>query len=253
MIVIFSEKFFKVYDTDPAAAAGRLEPTYNLMKNDPFYEFMEPKIATEQDILRAHTKEHYNRIKRSDQYEMAMLSAGGAIMAADLAYEKNPCFGLIRPPGHHASADDCWGFYFFNNIAISILKLIDQKKISSAFILDFDLHIGDGTINILGNIENIKIFNPTSVNENIYLNSIKKELDKLEKNSVDLICASAGFDNAQGDWGNVISTEGYRTIGSLLKEYSIKICEGRRFAILEGGYNYTLLAKNINAFCKSFF
>jgi len=27
-------------------------------------------------------------------------------------------YALCRPPGHHASADSCWGFCYFNNIAI---------------------------------------------------------------------------------------------------------------------------------------
>ncbi|MHA1338695.1 MAG: histone deacetylase family protein [Promethearchaeota archaeon] len=252
MKVIFNKKFFEVYDADPAAAAGRLEPTYNLMRKDSFYEFIEAKAATEGDILRAHTREHYERIKRSPQYEMAMLSAGGAIQTAELAFQKEPSFGFIRPPGHHASRDSCWGFCFFNNMSIALLKLISERKIAKAFILDFDLHTGDGNINILGDREGIVIFNPSDPSENLYLKSIKQQLDQLKSEDVDIICASAGFDNAIGDWGNTLSREGYRTIGLWLKDYSLKLCEGRRFAILEGGYNHRLMAQNIDAFCKGF-
>jgi len=68
-------------------------------------------------------------------------------MAAELAIEGKPSFGLIRPPGHHASPDSCWGFCYFNNIAIAIRRLIDEGRVKKALIIDFDLHFGDGTFN----------------------------------------------------------------------------------------------------------
>ena len=93
MKLIFDKKFFESYDYDPAAEVGRLEPTIELIKDDSFYEFVKPKPATEKDILRAHSKNHYERIKRSGQYEMSMLAAGGAIITAELGYNKQPAFG----------------------------------------------------------------------------------------------------------------------------------------------------------------
>lgn len=251
MKVVFDKEFFKVYTSDPAAEENRLEPIIEKIKNDPFYEFVQPRSAEDADILRAHTKRHFESIKQNPIiFNISLLAAGGAIKAAELAAENNPLFALIRPPGHHASADSCWGFCFFNNMAIALLKLMSEGKISSAFILDFDLHTGDGNINILQKKKNIKILNPSSNSEINYLKSIKKTIDSLE--NVDIICASAGFDNAVGDWGNTLTTDGYAKIGSMLKESSERLCEGRRFAILEGGYNFNLMPTNFDAFCKSF-
>ncbi len=89
------------------------------------------------------------RVRREGVYDIAALAAGGAIQTAAIGLTE-PCFGLIRPPGHHASAASSWGFCYFNNMAVALEKLYREKKIGTAFILDFDLHFGDGTVNILG-------------------------------------------------------------------------------------------------------
>jgi acetoin utilization deacetylase AcuC-like enzyme len=144
MKIVFHERYYDSnYAMDPAASAGRLEGIINLMKKNPEYEFITPEPAKKEDILRAHTERHYNYVKKDPLlYELASLAAGGAILAAEDAYRENPTFAVIRPPGHHASADSCWGFCYFNNISISLLKLYSEGKIKSAFVLDFDLHTG---------------------------------------------------------------------------------------------------------------
>ena len=138
------------------------------------------------DIFRAHTKTHVDQIKRNSMInDIAILAAGGAIKAAELAYNKQPTFALIRPPGHHASGNSCWGFCYYNNMAIALLKLIEENKIKSAFILDFDLHTGDGTINILGHLPTIHILNPNPNNEFEYIKTVKDSLESL--NNVNII------------------------------------------------------------------
>ena len=79
---------------------------------------------------------------------------------------------------------------------------------------------------------------------------MKKIIKELLKFDIQLL--GAGFDNAMGDWGNTLTTDGYTKIGSILKESSERLCGGRRFAILEGGYNFNLIPTNFDAFCKSF-
>ncbi len=193
MNIIFHEKFHETYDSDPAAAPGRMEPIMRELKKYPLYKLISPPPAKLKDILRAHSARHIENIKRNDIiYTMALLAAGGAIKAAELACAGEPTFACIRPPGHHASRDSCWGFCFFNNMAVSLLKLEAEGKIKSAFILDFDLHTGDGNINILGEKPSFTILNPRSPQEEGYLKEISFVLNKA--GDCDIIAASAGFD-----------------------------------------------------------
>jgi len=175
---------------DPAAAEGRLDGIMEFFSNNTDdYKIITPEPATEKDILRAHTRRHYNEIKNEDPllFELASLAAGGAILAAEQAFDGNPSFAVIRPPGHHASGDSCWGFCYFNNISISLLKLFSEKKIKTAFVLDFDLHTGDGNINILSNRDDdfdVKIHNPGSSSRIKYIDEVKTYMDNL--NNIDI-------------------------------------------------------------------
>lgn len=255
MKIVFHEKYYNSeYAWDPAASAGRLEGIMNLISGNKEYEIIIPTPATEEDILRAHTSRHLRYIKKDQLlYELASLAAGGAILAAEEGYKSNPTFAVIRPPGHHASADSCWGFCYFNNISISLLKLYSEKKINSAFVLDFDLHTGDGNINILTNRNddfNVKILNPDSSSPNSYLKEVKSYMENLK--DVDIFVASAGFDQGIDDWGHLLSPENYFELGQLMKKYSEELCNGRRYALLEGGYNHYVLAKNVDSFCQGF-
>ena len=258
MKVVFHEKYYNSeYAWDPAASPGRLDGIIKIIldnKNKDQLEIITPRPATEEEILRAHGKRHYQHIKdRPLLYELASLAAGGAIIAAEEAYNGNPTFAVIRPPGHHASADSCWGFCYFNNMSISLLKLFSEKKIKSAFILDFDLHFGDGNVNILKNRDDgfkAKILNPDSSSSANYIKEVKEYLQNLKY--IDIFAASAGFDQGIEDWGHLLYPEDYTELGRLMKEYSEKLCKGRRYAILEGGYNHDVIGKNVYAFCKGF-
>ena len=255
MQIVFHEKYYNSdYSMDPAADGGRIKSIMEILSENENYKIITPQLASEEDILRAHTQRHLDYIKKDKLlYEMASLAAGGAIMAVEEAYKGNPTFAVIRPPGHHASADSCWGFCFFNNISISLLKLYSEKKINSAFILDFDLHTGDGNINILTNRKDdfkAKILNPRSGERIAYLNEVREYMDNLE--DIDIFVASAGFDEGIEDWGHKLYPEDYTRLGDLMKEYSKKLCNGKRYALLEGGYNHSVLGKNVNAFCQGF-
>jgi acetoin utilization deacetylase AcuC-like enzyme len=189
--------------------------------------------------------------RNSNLYEIASLAAGGAILAAEEAYNGNPSFAIIRPPGHHASANSAWGFCYFNNISISLLKLFSENKIESAFVLDFDLHTGDGNINILSNRDDdfiVNILNPKAYDRFEYLNEVENYMENLE--NIDIFVASAGFDEGIEDWGHKLYLQDYTKLGELMKKFSNKLCKGRRYGLLEGGYNHSVLGENVHAFCK---
>ncbi|MCX8176221.1 MAG: histone deacetylase [Candidatus Bathyarchaeota archaeon] len=249
MKVVFHPRYKEVYAPDPAAKAGRIESI--LKEIEGIYELLKPEPAKEEDLRKAHSQEHIDSIKRKPSlYEVACLSAGGAILAAELAIKGEPSFGLIRPPGHHANPNHCWGFCFFNNIAIAIKKLITEKRIKRALIVDFDLHFGDGTFNIFKNTNEATYFHLPTGDKTQQLKSLEKFLE--EEKNYEILAVSAGFDRGKEDWGGVFEVEDYKIIGQMIKKASQRNCQGKRFALLEGGYNHNVLGKNVKAFLAGF-
>jgi acetoin utilization deacetylase AcuC-like enzyme len=245
----------KTYDRTPAGAPGRLDTAVQVLSKSEDYEFVEPKPATKKQIRYAHDPTHVENVAKEGYggsngvvYRLAALAAGGAIKAGHIAAEGDPSFALVRPPGHHASRRGYWGFCYFNNVAISLLDLRAEGIIDSAFILDFDLHTGDGTINILGNDDAFVIVNPSSKGNEAYLQEVKETLSSSP--SVDIIVASAGFDQYEGDWGGNLSTDAFHKLGHLISEFAQEECNGRRYGVLEGGYNHEDLGRNVDAFCS---
>jgi acetoin utilization deacetylase AcuC-like enzyme len=243
MNVFFSTDFYRVYTSDPAAAAGRLEAVVDVISAH--VDFIACTPADNENLLAVHSSNHVERVRREGLHEIAALAAGGAIQAA-LAGLKSPSFALIRPPGHHASANSCWGFCFFNNMAVSLYYLKNKGLIDTAFVLDFDLHYGDGNVNILGDHRWIDVLNPESPDRRAYLEEVQQAL---MVTSADVIAVSAGFDNHRQDWGGLLTTNDYRTMGSWVYQAASKN-KGGCYGILEGGYNHEVLGKNVLAFLQ---
>lgn len=243
MKIVFHESFYQVYASDPAARAGRMEAIMEELT--PLVEIVQAIPASEDQILAVHTKAHVERVKAQGVYPVAALAAGGAIMAAEIGLTE-PCFGVIRPPGHHASSDSAWGFCYFNNMAIALEHWRRQGRIQKAYILDIDLHFGDGTDNILGGNENITVHNVSAGNREAYLLEVKREMEGCQ---ADLIGISAGFDNHEQDWGRTLKTSDFEEIGRMAKEAATR-CKGGCFAVLEGGYNHDVLGRNVLSLMK---
>ncbi|MFW5953538.1 MAG: histone deacetylase family protein, partial [Candidatus Natronoplasma sp.] len=189
------------YSLDPAAEEGRIKCILEELKSVDGLDFVEPKAVSREQLELVHDPHHIENVKqRGDKlYRMSKLSAGGALLAGKSAYEKDPSFAVIRPPGHHASPDSSWGFCYFNNMAVTIENLRFREKIKSAFIMDFDLHLGDGNINCLGEGSNIEIVNPSAEERADYLEKVENYLE--EANGFDILGVSAGFDQHIEDWG----------------------------------------------------
>lgn len=240
MKVVFHHDFYDVYVSDPAAEPGRMEAVVEEIEDD--VEFIDAKEADIEDIRRVHSEDHITGVRQEGLYAISALAAGGAVQAAEIGLTE-PCFGLIRPPGHHASSGSSWGFCYFNNMAIALEHLKAKDLIQTAFILDFDMHYGDGNVNSLENRDYVDILNPSSHDRSIYLHEVEKRLDECR---VDIIGISAGFDNHVDDWGGVLLTEDYFEMGRMVKKAAEK-SGGGYFAILEGGYNHDVIGKNAYA------
>ena len=240
MKVIFHDNFYGVYTSDPAAAVGRMEAVMEVVESH--VDFIKAEAASEADIAAIHTKAHIEHVKGQGLYPIAALAAGGAIQAATIGL-KEPALGLIRPPGHHASSNSSWGFCYFNNMAVALKRLKLSNRIESAYVLDIDLHFGDGTENILGDKGYVTVHNCEGNSRDAYMNEVA---DKMAQCQADIIGISAGFDNHKEDWGGTLSTDDYREIGRLVRA-AARRCGGGCFAILEGGYNHQVLGHNVLA------
>jgi len=243
MKVVYSQEYKQVYSSDPASSPGRIEAIEFALAGK--VNYIEPQPASEEDIGLIHTPRHIAEVRREGVYDIAALAAGGAIKAAEIGLSE-PCFAVIRPPGHHASADSAWGFCYFNNMAVALVKLKRKDKIKKAFILDFDLHVGDGNINTLEPKGFVTILNPGGSDRSEYLKTVTNALNKTD---ADMIAVSAGFDNHEDDWGGLLRTEDYTYMGKLVRE-TARRNNGGCFGILEGGYNHAVLGKNVLAFIE---
>jgi acetoin utilization deacetylase AcuC-like enzyme len=120
----------------------------------------EPRPATREELLRAHSAEHVRRISETagraamldpdtftspESYEIALLAAGAAVQAVDHALDaREAAFALVRPPGHHAEREKAMGFCLFNSVAVAAAAAI-ARGLSRVAVVDIDVHHGNGT------------------------------------------------------------------------------------------------------------
>ena len=257
VIIIYHPAYLRVYSTEPASETGRIESILKEIEGVPGFIFTRPDAATEEQILAVHTQNRLDNVKLlgPSLYETALLSAGGAILASEVAMAGQVSMAINRPPGHHASPDTSWGYCYFNNVAVAIVNLLNEGKIKTALIVDFDLHFGDGLQTIFDKPDNddprVTYYHTPTAEGRIYqLQDLEAFLS--QKRGYDIIAVSAGFDAGKLDWGKIFEIQDYTTMGMMIKKAAERNCGGRRFAVLEGGYNNDVLVKNVKAFLDGF-
>jgi acetoin utilization deacetylase AcuC-like enzyme len=125
-------------------------------------EVIEPRSATDEDLLRVHTREHVDRIASTrgkatmidedtfaspDSDEIARLAAGGVLSGVDRVLDGpagSRALVLVRPPGHHAEADRAMGFCLYSNIAVGA-AYARARGCARVAVVDYDVHHGNGT------------------------------------------------------------------------------------------------------------
>lgn len=250
-------------------------------------------------LQRVHTPEHVNAVKGGAEsggatwrggetyvsrrsYDAALLAAGGftTLVEAVMRGQVNNGFALVRPPGHHASADEAEGFCLFNNMAVAARVARDELGAGRVLIVDWDLHHGQGTQYIFEDDPSVLYFSThqwgiypgtghyrdsgvgagkgftvnvplqPGAGDAMYLAIFDELLTPLaQRFEPDVILVSAGFDTHWRDplGSMLVTVAGYGAMTQRLVKLADELCNGRLAITLEGGYDLDALAYGVLA------
>src|SRR5215471_14903065 len=247
-----------------------------------------PRSAANEDITRCHREDLIFHIESAcdrdeayldvdtrispESYEVARLAAGAAVSAVDVAMaeEGGRAFGLIRPPGHHATITTPMGFCLFNNAAIAARYAQAKYGVERVLIIDWDVHHGNGTQDIFWTDPSVFYFSthqypyypgtgardergggrgegytlnvplPMGTSARDHRQAFSDALHQIKKKfPPDLIVISAGFDSRRGDprGGLMLEDADFYEMTKQVSEIAEKNGAGRVVSLLEGGYN----------------
>lgn len=168
--IVFSDEFNKHDTADHPENADRLYVLLDALEQAPFYkklQFLTPELLPEKLLYEVHSVEMIERIKEVSElgdawidldtyvcrssYHTALLAAGGVSLVCRnvMRGDASNAYALVRPPGHHASAERSMGFCLINNAGLAAHELSKQGK--RILIFDHDVHHGNGTQSIFYN------------------------------------------------------------------------------------------------------
>jgi acetoin utilization deacetylase AcuC-like enzyme len=254
----------------PEQPARVIETARHLRKTYPEWSWRTAAEAVpDKTLLLAHTAGHLARLDEPRDFDAdtayfpgialhARRSVASALAAADYARSTGePAFSLMRPPGHHAIADQAMGFCYLNQIAIAALAARRDGGADRVAIWDFDAHHCNGTEAILHGRDGFLVCSvhqspgypgtglrdsnncrnwpvrPNTPREQ-HMAALRASLDAVCSFKPDLILVSAGFDTYARDpiTEMTLERDDFATLGQWLRE------AGRpAAAILEGGYS----------------
>ncbi|MCR9259521.1 MAG: histone deacetylase family protein [Pseudomonadaceae bacterium] len=259
------------------------------------YPILDAPAALEEDILRAHPASHLAFIHagvpaddtlltpvdpdtwmgtRSEQ--AAHVAAGAVVAGVDdlISGRTKRVFCAVRPPGHHAEINSAMGFCLLNSVAIGALHALAQDSIDRVAILDFDVHHGNGTVDIFKDNADVLVCSsfqhphypnrgydvdrynivhtPMAAGSrgNVFRALVERDwLPALERHKPDLILVSAGFDaHTEDPLADIdLVEDDYTWVTEFIVDNANQFCSGRILATLEGGYNLDALCRSVEA------
>jgi acetoin utilization deacetylase AcuC-like enzyme len=280
--------------------ASRIEHVWQVFEESGVVERLLPitpnRAALEQLAL-VHDAGHIIRVKetcargggmldpdtyaRQSSYDIARLSAGGAVAAVDaiLSGQARNALVVTRPPGHHATPTRAMGFCLFNNVAIAARHAVTAyPEINRVMIVDYDVHHGNGTQEAFYSDQAVLYvsshqypFYPgtgalrdtgagdgagTTLNMPLRAGTGNDGFARLYQQVVwpaarrfhpDLILVSAGFDAHWADPLAMLQLDlrGYAHLTRELIAMAQEYCAGRIAFIMEGGYDTEVLAHGL--------
>lgn len=217
-----------------------------------------------------------------DSWDAATRAAGCALAAVDGVFngDATTAFCLIRPPGHHASADRGMGFCILNNVALAARHVQRRHGVGRILIVDWDVHHGNGTQDIFYSDGSVFFFSVhqapwypgtgaaretgTGAGKGTTMNCPlpaysgraeimacfeKQLLPAMTTFRPEFVLISAGFDSREGDpLGNfLLGDQDFADLTKLLRGVAERTAQGRVVSLLEGGYNLPGLASAATA------
>ena len=213
--------------------------------------------------------------------EAAHMATGAVVDAVNavLDGDDSSAFCSVRPPGHHAESDAAMGFCFYNSIAVGADVALHRPEITRVAILDFDVHHGNGTVEIFQDRPEVLVCSsfqhpyyphryhdvtrehivntplPAGTGSNDFRAALEADwLPALDHHQPDLILVSAGFDAHRDDplAGLTLADEDFGWVAELILAAARSHCDGRVVSALEGGYDLAALARSVQAYLTSF-